>query len=61
MARIPIPLSVMENNIVRCGQQDWLGYGHVDNPALWALFFAFATSVLQVSTTTQSKLFCRSF
>ncbi|CAL8464921.1 g4456 [Coccomyxa elongata] len=28
--------------------KDWLGYGHIDSAALWALFFAFAATVLQV-------------
>lgn len=29
--------------------QEWLGLDHVDARALWALFFAFSASVIQVS------------
>ena len=34
------------------GLQDWLGIGHIEPAALWGLFLAFATSIMQVRLTT---------
>ena len=40
------------------GLQDWLGIGHIEPAALWGLFVAFATSVMQVRhMTVQHTLF----